>query len=255
MDNVTFVTTSLKYFDENNEKYEGFLKNAKYVKYVPAENEMSHNIIKFFDKNKMEIFRSRYEIIGLLNTDLNSWTWSWALPNFKKINTGTARKLLNYGLNLDPSAKYLKTELITSRFRIADLVQLDIHIAIASYMSKNPFIYKYGMARYSVLEDGTREISNEKSVDSDGFIILNPNINETIFIYYMFLLDYEKLNENNQKPENECDVNFVLKNKSETMRTSEDDEIKENVDNKFDVVKSNKLSRNKKQKKYKNIKN
>lgn len=194
MDNITFVTTSLKYFDENNEKYDGMLKHAKYVKYVPAENDMTHNIIKFFDKNKTEIYKSRYEIIGLYNTDVNTWTWSWALPNFKKNNTGIARKLLNYGLMLDPSAKYLKTELITSRFRVADFVQLDIHIAIASYMSKSPFIYKYGIARYSISDDGTREISNEKSVDPDGFIILSPNIVDTMFVYYMFLLDHDKLN-------------------------------------------------------------
>lgn len=195
MDNITFVTTSLKYFDENNEKYDGILKHAKYVKYIFAENDMSNNIVVFFDKNKNEIFKSRYEIIGLYNTDVNTWTWSWAIPTFKKNNTGTARKLLNYGLMLDPSVKYLKTELITSRFRVADFVQLDIHVAIASYISKNPFVYKYGMAKYSLSVDGNREIADiRKSVDSEGYIFINPNVSDTIFIYYMFLLDHDKLN-------------------------------------------------------------
>lgn len=205
MDNITFVTTSLKYFDENNEKYEGILKHAKFVKFIPSENDMSHNVIKFFDKDKMEIYKSRYEIIGLYNTEVNSWTWSWALPNFQKNNTGTARKLLNYGLMLNPTAKnqnsnttdssikYLKTELITSRFRVADLIQLDIHVAIASYMSKNPFVYKYGIAKYNILSDGSREISNENAVDTDGYITLNHNVDDTMLVYYMFLLDYDKL--------------------------------------------------------------
>lgn len=194
MDNITFVTTSLKYLDENNEKYEGILKYAKFIKYILAENDMTNNIVVFYDKNKKEIFKSRYEIIGLYNTDVNTWTWSWAIPTFKKNNTGTARKLLNYGLMLDPSVKYLKTELITSRFRVADLVQLDIHIAIASYISKNPFVYKYGMARYSVSADGNREISDiRKSIDNEGFILINPNTEDTLFVYYIFLLDYDKL--------------------------------------------------------------
>ena len=200
MDNITFVTTSLKYFDENSEKYEGVLKHAIYIKYIPAENDMSYNIIVYYDKNKKEIFRSRYEIIGLYNSDVNTWTWSWAIPTFKKNNTGTARKLLNYGLMLDPSIKYLKTELITSRFRVADLVQLDIHVAIASYISKNPFVYKYGMARYNVSPDGNREISDiRNSIDDDGFIIINQNIDDTLFIYYIFLLDHEKINISNSK--------------------------------------------------------
>ena len=194
MDNITFVTTSLKYLDENNEKYEGILKYAKFIKYILAENDMTNNIVVFYDKNKKEIFKSRYEIIGLHNTHVNTWTWSWAIPTFKKNNTGTARKLLNYGLMLDPSVKYLKTELITSRFRVADLVQLDIHIAIASYISKNPFVYKYGMARYSVSADGNREISDiRKSIDNEGFILINPNTEDTLFVYYIFLLDYDKL--------------------------------------------------------------
>ncbi len=192
MDNITFVTTSLKYFDENSEKYDGVLKHAKYIKYIFAENDMTNNIVVFFDKNKNEIFKSRYEIIGLYNTDVNTWTWSWAIPTFKKNNTGTARKLLNYGLMLDPSVKYLKTELITSRFRVADFVQLDIHIAIASYISKNPFVYKYG------------EISDiRKSVDNEGYIFINPNTNDTIFVYYIFLLDHDKLN--TQKFDNNCE--------------------------------------------------
>ena len=210
MDNITFVTTSLKYFDENSEKYEGVLKHATYIKYFPAENDMANNIIVFYDKNKNEIFKSRYEIIGLYNSDVNTWTWSWAIPTFKKNNTGIARKLLNYGLMLDPSVKYLKTELITSRFRVADLVQLDIHVAIASYISKNPFIYKYGMARYNVSTDGNREISDiRKSIDNDGFIIVNPNIEDTLFIYYIFLLDFDKLNklDNSDNSDNQDNAN------------------------------------------------
>lgn len=221
MDNITFVTTSLKYFDENSEKYEGVLKHAKYIKYFLAENDMSNNIVVFFDKNKREIFKSRYEIIGLYNTDVNTWTWSWAIPTFKKNNTGTARKLLNYGLMLDPSAKYLKTELITSRFRVADIVQLEIHIAIASYISKNPFVYKYGMAKYNISVDGTREISDiRKSVDNEGYIFINPDTNDTLFVYYIFLLDYDKLNMKNIQENNEdCVGNFMKTQETSNNRS------------------------------------
>lgn len=206
MDNVSLVTTALKYYDENSEKYEGVLKNAKYVKFIIAENDMSHNVIQFFDKNKNEMFKSRYEIIGQYNTDVNTWTWGWALPNYKKQNTNIVRKLWNYGAMLDPSVKYLKTELITSRFRVADFVQLDIHVGIASYMSKNPLVHKYGVAKFVTSADGGYEISNEKPIDSEGYIFLNENINECILVYYMFLLDYDKIKLSDE--DSQCDISI-----------------------------------------------
>jgi hypothetical protein len=193
MDSISLVKTALKYFDENSDKYENILKSAKYVKFVAAENDMSHNVMKFFDKNKNEMFRSRYEIIGLYSNDINTWTWSWAIPNFKKNNTNIARKLWNYGSMLDPSDRYLKTELVTSRFRVSDFVQLDIHVAISSYISKNPFVYKYGIARFEMSNGGEYEIINEKQIDQEGFIYLNEDIDSTVLVYYMFLLDYENL--------------------------------------------------------------
>lgn len=193
MDNISLVTTALKYFDENSEKYDGVLKHAKYIKYIMAVNDMEHNSIQFFDKDKKLIFKSRYEIIGLYNSDVNTWTWSWALSNFKKNNTNIARKLWNYGAMLDPSVKYLKTELVTSRFRVADFVQLDIHVGIASYISKNPFIYKYGVTRYIPSKEGTIDILDEKIIDEEGYILISEIQMDYVLTYYMFLLDYSDI--------------------------------------------------------------
>ena len=40
-------------------------------------------------------------------------------------------------INNDPANILLKNELLTSRFRITDMTQIDIHCALASYLSKN----------------------------------------------------------------------------------------------------------------------
>jgi hypothetical protein len=187
MDNVSLVTTALEYFDVNSEKYEGILKHAKYLKFISAKTDMENNTVCFFDKNKNEILRSRYEIIGLYSSNTNTWTWAWAIAFFKKNNTNIARKLWNYGAMLDPNTTYLKTELITSRFRVADFVQLDIHVGIASYISKNPFVYKYRVGKQIKNSEGEISI-DENKIDQDGFISIDDN--NYILIYYMFLLDH-----------------------------------------------------------------
>lgn len=180
MDSISLVTTALEYYDLNDEKYKNILKNAHYVKFVQAETDIEHNVIIFFDDNKKEIYRSKYEIVGLYESDSNTWTWSWAVPRFKKNNTNIVRKIWNYGAVLDPSVGYLKTELITSRFRVADPIQLDIHVGIASYLSKNQLIYKYNNYVTQV-------------PDVDGYTDIKKKFNDTYTIYYMFLLDYKNI--------------------------------------------------------------
>jgi len=74
------------------------------------------------------------------------WFWGWAVSAFRKNLTIISRKILTYAFDLDPSVflnLQLKTELVTSRFIITNPIQLDIHVALASYLSKSPLIYKY----------------------------------------------------------------------------------------------------------------
>lgn len=188
MDNISLVTTALEYYDLNSEKYNGSLKHAKYLKFIDVKSDMENNVVCFYDKDKNEIYRSRYEIIGLYNSSSNTWTWSWAIPSFRKNNTNIARKLWNYGQMLDPDIRYLKSELSTSRFRVADIIQLDIHAGIASYISKNPFVYKYGIGSSIMNEDGNITIDTVEK-DFDGLIPMDHK-SDHILIYYMFLLDY-----------------------------------------------------------------
>lgn len=190
MDNIQLVTTALEYYDNNSEKYNKLFHKISYIKFKEAENELEHNSIIFFDSNKKELFSSRYEIIGIYSTGSNTWSWAWTISTFKKNNTNIVRKILNYGLLLDPSSRYLKTELITSRFRVADLIQLDIHIGIASYLSKTPLIYEY--VNYP-----------EAKPDEDGYVLIKKfnrygrdskdRKDNQDLVYFMFLLDFEKI--------------------------------------------------------------
>lgn len=192
MDNISLITTALEYYDSSNEIYEKLLKTVTYVKFVLSENDIEKDMIILYDDKKREIIRSTYEIIGLYNTNSNTWTWAWAISSFRKNSTNIVRKIWNYGAVLDPSVKYLKTELITSRFRIADKIQLDIHASIAAYLSKNPLVYKYYI------------YMNPKK-DSEGFVHLNANKSDDYTIYYMFLLDYKNMDKYINKKESEIE--------------------------------------------------
>jgi len=103
--------------------------------------DLEKNIIKFYDKNKETISCFDFEVIGVFNNNSSIWTWGWAIPTFNKNITYKIRKLLNYGIDLDAENILLKTELITSKFIINDPIQLDIHVALASFIAKNPVIY------------------------------------------------------------------------------------------------------------------
>jgi len=184
-DNTDLVVNALEYYDKNNEKYKDFLKSIKYIKFKVEENDLEHNKIIMFDKNKKEIFTSRYEVIGLYSSVSNMWIWGWSLPQYKKNTTTIVRKLWNYGAELDVNSHFLKRELITSRFRISDPIQLEIHTAIATYLSKKPLIYKHTI-KYDTVKD------------EDFVPVLDQNINKynetsDYNTYYMFILDYDKI--------------------------------------------------------------
>jgi hypothetical protein len=177
---VNLISDSLEYYDSNSEKYSELFKKIKYVKFIDVIKDMDHNIMFMYDSNKNEIMKSRYEIIGVYNNKSRTWTWAWAIPRFRKNTTHIARKIINYGMDLDPESRFLKTELITSRFRITNPIQLDIHAAIASYLSRQYVVYKYiSYINFTVDANGLVDITNIPKNNADEYSV-----------YYMFLLDH-----------------------------------------------------------------
>lgn len=175
MDVTTLITNSLEYSDKYSEQYKNLFKDIKYSQIKLSTSDLDNNIIIFYDKDKNELFRSRYEVLGLYIPKTHTWVWGWAISQLKKNTTNIVRKIWNYGANLDTNFTFLKTELITSRFRISNLIQLDLHAGIASYLSKNPIIYKH--LAYS-----------QPEIDENNFRLESLD-KEYIEIFYMFLLD------------------------------------------------------------------
>jgi hypothetical protein len=179
---INLVSDALEYLDNNTDKYEHLFKKVKYVKFVNNENELDHSKIYLYDENKAEIYQSKYEVIGLYNNMSQTWVWAWSIPRMRKNSIYISKKILNYGIDLPSnSQEFLKTELITSRFRISNEIQLDMHAGIASYLSKQPLVYKYKIH----LEPDIFKYGEDKLIDVTK-IGENP---ESYTIYYFFLLD------------------------------------------------------------------
>lgn len=134
----TLVADSLEYYDFNNEKYESFFKNVDSIQFEKAPSISEHHKIIFFDSNKNVLATSRYENLGIYSQKGKIWTWAWSIPTFEKNSISIAKKILNYGIDIPASQRFLKNELIISRFKISNSVQIDIHAAIAMYLSKQP---------------------------------------------------------------------------------------------------------------------
>ena len=175
----TIVSDALEYYDLNNEKFDSYFRKVKSVKFEePASDTDAYKII-FLDKDNNIIGKSRYENIGIYSQKGKVWTWAWSISTFAKNTINIIRKVLNYGIDIDVKKRFLKNELITSRFKISNKTQIDIHIAIASYLSKQPAIFIIKKIPYSYNYEIVRDV--------------DFNSNEENVYYFLFILDYKNL--------------------------------------------------------------
>ena len=143
------IDKALNYYDK---------QNIEYSKYINSDNitlDRDKNIIKFNDYNdKQSIFK--YEFLGIFDNTTNIWMWAWLVPEFMYNETSIVRKLMNYGLKISPTPTsklnneklYLKTQMVNGRFLLYDEFQLDLHLAISSYLAKDSFKFIYYKKKY-----------------------------------------------------------------------------------------------------------
>lgn len=134
MSEHTIIPDALKYYDAIYEKYKPIFDKITSNERVIHNSDMERNVIKCFDDNKELVFESRYEVVGIYSYIQKVWCWAWSIPFFSKNNTYISRKMLYYGL--DSEEKFIKMRLTTSRFTVSDKIELDIHVAIAAYLTK-----------------------------------------------------------------------------------------------------------------------
>lgn len=146
LDLVSLIDKALNYYDQHNIEYD------KYIKTENIQLEREKNIIKFPDINT----EFKYEFLGIFDNTTNIWMWAWLVPEFMFNETNIVRKLLNYGLKISPTSTnkldneklYLKTQMVNGRFLLYDNFQLDLHLAISSYLAKDNIKFIYYKKKY-----------------------------------------------------------------------------------------------------------
>lgn len=154
---TNIVDKAFNYYDEQNNKYK---------KYTTMKTSVNRNetIITFTDNN--ETFDFQYEILGIFDNTTNIWIWAWLYPEFVYNETNIVRQLLNYGLKITPTLLtnisderlYLRMQFVNSRFIIDDFFQLELHLALSSYLAKDNIKFIYGKRKY-LNNDKTRYIT------------------------------------------------------------------------------------------------
>lgn len=140
MDINEIIVNALEYYDVNRYKRIQLTNNIKY--YSIKYNDKPPTI-QFYDNNQTMIYKSTFGSIGIYDNLSNIWIWAWSVPNFDESDIKISKKLLLYGLSIPRNVRNLfelKSELITSRFKITNDIQLETHISLAAYLSKKEFI-------------------------------------------------------------------------------------------------------------------
>jgi len=145
MDNLDdtkyFIKDKLDLLDKSKSKYKDLI-DIRDVEFVVGDNDTK--II--FKKNNESIYTGKCSLLGVFDSNSKLWLWAWCLPSFSYDETSEARKILNYGLILEPSTNslihyYIKSHLVNSRLFFENEIYLDIHLGLSMYISKAKFIY------------------------------------------------------------------------------------------------------------------
>jgi len=158
MDTKYIISKSLEEYDISADLIRYLKKNTR-IEIFEKKIDTERDLWIFHDINTDEIlFETEVEALGIYHKKARVWIWAWSIPEFNIIKINLSKELLLYALGLGFESSYIKTLLITSRGSIIDPIQLDIHIALASYIIKKPYIYDfeqhvddYSIFRYYIL--------------------------------------------------------------------------------------------------------
>jgi len=177
------IKTAMEEYDIYEYKIINFLKKIDYLKFENNKNLTPR--VKFFDSNKNLILESGFENIGIYKQKNNIWQWGWSMNAINNNQNFISRNILSYSFKLKsdiPSEFFLKSILLDSKHKIKNKLQLDILLALSSYLSKFHFILKLPITiNFNTLTQD--DYINYKKLFTD------KNFNDCE-ILYLFIIDY-----------------------------------------------------------------
>lgn len=182
------IKTAMEEHDIYEYKILNFFKKIEYFKIHNDRNLTPR--IKLFDSNKNLLLESSFENVGIFKQKNNIWQWAWSMNSINNNQNFISRNILTYSFKLKteiPSEYLLKAILLESKHIIRNKLQLEILLAISSYLSKFHFILKLPILPNVDFEE---EYINYKQ------LFVDKNFNECD-ILYLFIIDYN-FNHDNQ---------------------------------------------------------
>jgi hypothetical protein len=186
MNNI--IKSALEYYDKNQEQILKLLKDVYFLKFGNHNDRVKYII--FYDKDKKKIFESSYQFAGIYISKKKTWKWAWSLAYSNKENTFISRKVLDYAFNLDTVTELeLRSRLLNSNIKIINENQIDINLAIISYISKIPFILKLPYINNTFKK--TEYKQHGDLYEYQGFFLEDQkNIDNSVMLYW-FMVDYK----------------------------------------------------------------
>jgi hypothetical protein len=193
MNNIIFFNTikaAIEEYDNYEYKLLNFLKKIEYIKISNSINLTPR--IKLFDSNKNLLLESAYENVGVYKQKNNTWIWAWSMNAINNNQNFISRNILLYSFKLRSEIEsefLLKSILLDSKHLIKNKLQLEILLALSSYLSKFHFILKIPYLP-DIIKNDNEEYINYKNLFKDKNII-------NCDILYLFIIDYN-FNHDNQ---------------------------------------------------------
>ena len=137
-----FIKKALEHYDNQKMKYNHII-NIQDVRLNEVTNE-----IKFYIDNPDKPYIHEFEMLGYFDNQTHIWIWGWLLSGLAINQTKICRELLNYGLKIDEMSNtlehfFIKSLLVNSRIAISEAIQLDVNLAIYSYLSRDKYSFIY----------------------------------------------------------------------------------------------------------------
>lgn len=129
-DSVQFVTKYLT-------------KNA-YIVGNKTTSDFERSTFTFYEKTTDRlILKTEVETLAVFYDKFNIWSWAWSQTGLSNAENSLCKKMLERALNYGSDLSYIKGILTTSRGVIKNLTQIDINLALATSIIKQPYVYKY----------------------------------------------------------------------------------------------------------------
>ena len=142
-----FIKKALEHYDNQKMKYRHLI-NIQDVRFNETTDEIS-----FYTNNPDKPHISNFEMLGYFDNQTHIWIWGWLLGELDVKRTKICRELLNYGLKIEAGSNslehfFIKSLLVNSRIAISEENQLDVNLAIYSYLSRDKYSFIYPRKRF-----------------------------------------------------------------------------------------------------------